>query len=315
MPEYYEDYKILTTRVRINPDSHSRFVDWQAELKKAITTFPGFTSLEILSKGVRDEITWTFKQRFNTLHNLNAWKDSPERIRLLEALKFFLVKGDPGIQDEVSNASDQSEGVTEVIITEVNPENEDDYRLWMAKIHQVEAKFPGFRGVYVQSPHEGGGRHWITLLQFDCPKSLDFWLNSPERQDVLSESKAIISSLESHRVISPFAGWFSSIARTGESPPVWKQTMIILLVLFPIVMLELKFLLPLLTSFNSSVATFISNAISVSLISWPMMPIAIWFLGWWLTPNAYRRTYTTILGTILLIVLYLLEIGIFWNIL
>src|SRR5262249_32985415 len=142
-----------------------------------------------------------------------------------------------------------------------------------------------FRGVYVKSPTPGQGENWITLLRFDSQEHLDRWLTSKERKEVLKEARPLITSLESHRVISPFAGWFASTATDGRIPPVWKQTCLVLLVLFPIVMLELKFLLPLTKNLNLSVGTFIGNAISVTLVSWPMMPIAIYFLRWWLSPS------------------------------
>jgi len=79
--------------------------------------------------------------------------------------------------------------------------------------------------------------------------------------------------------------------------------------------LELKYLLPRLTDLNSSLATFIGNSISVTLISWPMMPIAILFLGWWLAPKPEKRLQATLWGTIFIILLYLAEIALFWNLL
>ena len=199
--------------------------------------------------------------------------------------------------------------VTEVIVTEVTPGKEEEFRMWSAKIHQAEAKFPGFRGVYIQSPKRGG-KFWITLLQFDTLENLDRWLQSSERKQVLQESSPLVSSLETHRVISSSTGWLASIAKTGELPPVWKQTMLVLLVLFPIVVFELKYLSPLTASLNPSLGTFIGNAISVTLISFPMMPIALYFLGWWLSPHSLK---TSIVGSILLGLLYLAEIALFWN--
>ncbi len=203
--------------------------------------------------------------------------------------------------------------VTEVIVTQVSPDKEEAFQKWAAKIHHAEAKFPGFRGVYVQSPRQSKGHSWITLLQFDSTANLDRWLDSSERQEVLKESSDFITSLESHRMVSPYAGWFASIAQTGEIPSVWKQTMIVLLVLFPIVMFELKYLMPWIEGLNSSVGTFIGNAISVTLISFPMMPIAIVFLGWWLAPAGKNRLQKTILGTIMVLGLYLIEIVLFWR--
>ena len=51
--------------------------------------------------------------------------------------------------------------------------------------------------------------------------------------------------------------------------------MLVILMLFPIVMLEIRFLSPLLKGVNTSPATFIGNVISVFLLAWLFMPIAI----------------------------------------
>jgi antibiotic biosynthesis monooxygenase (ABM) superfamily enzyme len=221
--------------------------------------------------------------------------------------------GDNAIQDVESESSELTNNVTEVFVTQVSPDKEDAYREWIAKIHQVESKFPGFRGMYVQAPNKNQGRNWITFLQFDTQKNLDRWLSSSERQQVLSEAQPLITVLESHRVITPYAGWFASLTEKGEIPSVWKQTMLVLLVLFPIVMLELKYLSLLTSNLNSSLATFIGNAISVTLIAWPMMPMTIDLLGWWLSPKNEKNSKITILGTCLLVLLYIIEIAVFWN--
>ncbi len=223
------------------------------------------------------------------------------------------------IIEEVSKESSLRNGVTEVFVTRVPREKEKNYQEWLAKIHAAEALFPGFRSVYVQSPTQnqlnknGSGKSWITFLQFDTPDHLDHWLTSKERLNILEESYSLIETLESHRVISPFAGWFSSKMTGQIAPPLWKQTMLVLLVLFPIVMVEFKFLLPHLQGINQALSTFLANGISVCLISWPMMPLAILSLSWWLTPTEAHRKYKNVLGTIFVVLLYIIEIAYFWN--
>lgn len=313
MPIAREKATIITNKIHVNAKSMNDFADWQAKLNATIAFFPGFVSLEILSPTETSQTDWLIVQRFDHSDSLFAWSKSKERMKLQNELKKLLANNDEAIQEVESEDSNAQSSVTEVFVTQVNPGRENAYREWIAKIHQVEAKFPGFRGVYVQAPSKGQGVNWITLLQFDTPENLDCWLSSSERKEVLKQSKQLIASLESHRVISPYAGWFASIAKDGEMPSVWKQTMIVLLVLFPIVMLELKFLSPLIANLNSSLATFIGNAISVTLIAWPAMPIAIFFLGWWLSPKGNNQQRTTIFGSGLLILLYLLEIAIFWD--
>ncbi len=302
---------ILTTKVRVEPHFQNAFADWQAKLNAVIAAFPGFVSLEILSPRDPSQLDWEIIQRFYNNEQVLAWRTSREYKNLIDELRTLLKdEGESAVQESELGTHNLQGGVTEVFITEVNPNEDARFRKWIAKIHQAEAKCPGFRGVYVQSPTTGQGKNWITLLQFDTQENLDKWLSSKEREQVLKESKPLIAAIESHRMISPFAGWFSSIARKGEVSPAWKQTMLVLLVLFPIVMLELKFLSPLTSRLGTSLSMFIGNAISVSLIAWPMMPIAIWFLGWWLSPQGNKRTKTA-LGTCLILALYLIEIVVF----
>jgi antibiotic biosynthesis monooxygenase (ABM) superfamily enzyme len=301
---------IITFRVRIKPAYKMDFTDWQAKLNAEIVRFSGFISLEFLSSNSRQE-KWVIVQRFSTRESALAWRGSTQCLDLLAELKNYLAEK----ITETSDLEKNGEGnVTEIIVTQVHPEQEDAYREWSAKIHQIESKFPGFKGVYIQSPRNRG-KNWITLLQFDTQENLDNWLGSSERLELLKNSGSAMASCETHRVMSPYAGWFASLSKTGDAPALWKQTMIILLVLFPIVMLEMKYLNPLIAGLNSSLATFIGNAISVTLISFPMMPIAIWFLGWWLAPAGKKAKQQTIIGTAIVLFLYLIEIIVFWNLL
>lgn len=305
----------MVTTLCIQPQAHDQFADWQAQLHATIAAFPGFVSLEITTSQEDKNRTWTVVQRFINKEHLDTWRTSEERQKLLEALKPLLVEdNNNALRDSTKTAFDKQGGITEVFVTQISPENENAYRKWLAKMHQAEAKFPGFRGVYVKFPTHKHSRHWITFLQFDTPDHLDQWIASPERRALLQEAKPLIDSLDSHRMITPYSGWFSSISKEGHAPTVWKETMLVLLVLFPIVMFELRFLSPLTASLNPSLATFIGNAISVSLIAWPMMPIAIYFLKWWLAPEPSNKL-ATIKGVYVVLGLYLIEIAILWNLL
>ena len=311
MPIETEKAAILTTKVAIKSDQLIEFADWQSQFNAGIAAYPGFVSLEILSPVLPEQPKWVLVQRFHSSQDLASWQQSEVQHDFMRKLEKYLVNTDK-IEETISTSAGIQGGITEVFITQVAPENEKAFREWIAKIHCAEAKFPGFRGAYVQSPSPGS-INWITLLQFDTLEHLDCWLNSPEREKVLSEAQGLISAMESHRMISPYAGWFASIAQTGVLPPVWKQTMLVLLVLFPIVVLELRYLTFLTGGLNPSLGTFIGNAISVALISWPMMPIVLSFLGWWLIPKPAHSRRDTIIGLFLILTLYLIEIALFWR--
>lgn len=314
MADDLEKILIITTQVNVVPPLKNQFIDWTSKLNSIIAGFPGFVSLEVLSPTDPSTQKWSIIQKFSNSESVNHWRQSESRRSLIEELTHLLGNSEAiNIEEVESRLSQQLGGVTEVILTHVSPGMETAYREWFAKIHKMEAKFPGFRGVYLQSPSKGQENNWITLLEFDNQTHLDAWLSSPEREKILHESTVFVSSFEAHRVISPYAGWFGSLAKQSDIPPTWKQTMIVLLVLFPIIMLELKFLSPLTHELNKSVATFIGNAISVILLAWPFVPIAIRCLTWWLSPKGAHQQLLTILGTIVVLLLYGIEIFLFWR--
>ena len=141
----------------------------------------------------------------------------------------------------------------------------------------------------------------------DLDPLCDAWLASPERARLVRESEALVEGWSSRRLAQPFAGWFRAAA-PSETPPDWKQAMVVLLVLFPIVMLELRLLAPLTRGLNAVAGTFFANAISVGLLTWPVMPIANRALDWWLRPSRLAARRITPLGAGLLIAVYLVEI-------
>ncbi len=301
---------IKTIHVVIPSDNLDAFVEWQGKLNTTIATLPGFVSLEIAYPSIAQN-QWAIIERFDSQESADNWNRSDIRKELIEEIKNLATNRT--IKEEFVGLSNFQDGITEVLVTEIDPEREQEFKAWAAKIHQVEAKFPGFRGVYLQSPGTKSGRHWITILKFDTPENLDRWLNSAERQNMLKESHNLLSSLESHRVISAYAGWFATAAKNGVLPPVWKQSMIVLLVLFPIIMLEIKYFNPLVQSLHNTLGVFLGNALSVALLGWPAMPIAIKALNWFLVPPKEKYTQYTVLGTILILCLYLFELAIFWN--
>ena len=189
----------------------------------------------------------------------------------------------------------------------MTPGQEEAFRLWGERIQQVQARFRGYMGTLVQAPLSSDIPYWTTLVRFEAPAFLDAWLESPERKAILAEATPQVSGWQSHRMSNAFAGWFANEQRLAP-PPAWKQTCLVLLVLFPIVMLEIRFLSPLLSGLPLTVSTFLGNAISVSLVSWPLMAVAIFGLGWWLRPLAQQRWRTEVLGVSAVVGLYAVEI-------
>ncbi len=211
--------------------------------------------------------------------------------------------------------NDTTNEVTEVITTDVKPGMEEQYREWASRIQQAQTAFPGYRGSFVQPPHPGE-RSWTTLMRFATAEQLEAWMASPERLALLGEADALVEREMLHRVDNSFPGWIPNDPVSGKAPSMWKTAALVLLTLYPVVMLEIKFLTPFLAQFHldPALATFIGNAISVALTTWPLMPWAIRAFRPWLFPGDQPGNAPAI-GTVILIVCYGVELALLWHLL
>jgi hypothetical protein len=93
------------------------------------------------------------------------------------------------------------------------------------------------------------------------------------------------------RLATSFPGWVSIDPMTGKGPPNWKTGLLVILGLFPIVMLEMRFLSPILAALglHASLATFVCNSVSVLGTTFVTMPLFIRWFGWWLFPEKTCR--------------------------
>jgi uncharacterized protein len=76
-------------------------------------------------------------------------------------------------------------------------------------------------------------------------------------------------------------------------------------------MIELRLLVPRLSGLDPVFGTFLGNAVSVWLLAWPVMPTPNRAFDWWLRPGPLGPRRTTAAGIILLLGLYIVEIGVF----
>ena len=192
----------------------------------------------------------------------------------------------------------------------------DRYREWATRIQAAQARYPGYRGMYLQPPASGKDGHWTSILRYDSAAHLEAWMNSPERRALLEESKEFIESEELMSLKTSFPGWVPMDPVTGEPPPNWKAALLVLLGLFPIVMLEMRFLSPILTGLHlhASMATFIGNTISVALTSFVTMPLFVRWFAWWLFPKGNRAAVDA-KGVAILCALFAAEVIVLWKLL
>jgi uncharacterized protein len=301
----------LVAKFQLRSDAENAFAEWQARALTRAAGFEGFLNSEITPSG--QGLAWNVLLRFADSKHLDAWRKSETWQSLLaDATPLLAEKSSIEVQVKESESDD---GVVEVIITQVKPGREAAYRDWETRIQQAQSKFPGYRGSYVQPP-VAGELGWTTLMRFDTAKQLDTWLKSPERAALVREAESLVDYAHLQRMGTSFPGWFPTDPKTGKGPPNWKAAMLVLLGLFPIVMLEARFLSPQLANVNSSLGMFIGNVISVGLTTYLTMPLFIKTFGWWLFPkSAAENVAVNLAGTAVIFLLYAIEVAALWQLL
>jgi len=308
-----ESTLLLCARVRAGHEQEFR--SWQARWQHELLQSPGARSFEVLPQA-RDRDENVGVANFDTVDALGAWRDGATNRALIEEAREH-VEGGVIMQlaDKAATEHYAQAGATEVIITRVKSGKEEAYRAFADRIQRTQQTFPGYIGSFVQPPqHNETG--WTTVLRFQTVRDLNHWLNSPERKALLKESEDLIEGFAAQRVDTSFPGWVPADPATGKPPNRWKTSGLILLVLFPVIMLELRFLNPVLraANFPPALGTFTGNAISVALTTWPLLPLAIRAFHAWLFPEGQPK-WLVLASPGILLACYLVELAIFWRLL
>lgn len=308
----------LLATARIHPSAQADFAAWQARHSVNVSHFAGFISSDMVAppKGNAD-LPWTIILNFDSEENLQTWKQSEVRATLLHEVIPLLDGGNFGETLRLgAEGSMPHAEVTEVIFSKVKPGMADHYREWAVRIQSAQAKYPGYRGMYLQPPAGNSGGHWTSILRYDSTENLEAWMKSLERRTLIAETGEFIESEELMRLATAFPGWVPIDPLTGKGPPNWKTAMLVLLGLFPIVMLEMKFLNPVLSELglHDSPAIFIGNVLSVALTSFFTMPWFVRRFTWWLFP-LNSASLVTARGIAILVALFLLEVLSLWKLL
>jgi antibiotic biosynthesis monooxygenase (ABM) superfamily enzyme len=303
---------VVLVQGRVTPGRENEYLRWQAEIDDECRTFPGFQGCEVIPPvpGIQENHVVVY--RFDSFPHLDAWLRSDTRQTLL-ARSHGLFASEPR-QHVVAGRGSAQPASGMVVSTRVKPGREQEYRAWQARIDAEAARFPGFLGSEVFPPVPGLQDAWVVLVRFDSPENLQKWLLSDVRKRLIDESARLWDEARVETFSGAFPGWFGAVS-TGSGPaalpPDWKQAMIVLLVLYPIVMLLTHFLSPSLASLPLAVSMFIGNLASVAVLTWLLMPLANRAFGFWLTPSGARGRFVELRGIAVIVAGYAVAIAIF----
>jgi antibiotic biosynthesis monooxygenase (ABM) superfamily enzyme len=180
-----------------------------------------------------------------------------------------------------------------VVVQRVPPACADWFMEWQRGITGAAEDFPGYRDTDVYPPAEGQRDEWVVVLHFDDEPSLRRWLDSPARAEWVQKLRAKVGDFEVKTLPGGFGPWFAGLARGPDhGPPSWKMALTVLLGLYPTVMLLAIFVGPYTNPLGMALAMLLSNALSVSILQWGVMPVLTTLLRPWLKAKAGKKVVT-----------------------
>jgi antibiotic biosynthesis monooxygenase (ABM) superfamily enzyme len=297
----------IVTQTRVRDGMAEEFARWQSTISAAAAEFPGFIEQSVMPPSPPVQVDWVILQRFASAEAASAWLRSDRRTRLLDESRPVVVG-----PDDVHVVRDQRAGVrpapvSAVISTRVKPGQEAAFRAWEQRIAAAQAKSAGFQGYRFEPPIPGVQDDWLAILRFETERDLQTWLDSPERRKLLDESAPFVEDFRARVVRTGFEQWFPTGNDGASAPAVWKQDMMVLLMLYPVVFLfGIWVQNPLLikrAGVPFFLALFIGNAVSTVALNW-LVPWVSRRFAWWLSPPRDPGGRISIAGAVVVIALY-----------
>jgi len=282
---------------------------WQEDVNRAVAEFAGYLGNDVAGSADADE--WTVVYRFDSKPHLESWLTSQERTDLIgRGADLF----DGSASQNVLVREDEADQVTVVVSHPVSPPDEDAFLDWQDRVTDAERGFDGFRGAELFRPVAGIQEEWTALYRFDSDEHLDAWLESPERQRLLDEGKRF-RNFSLKRISSPFGSWFAPPdgEAGGEAPTQWKTAFSVLVGLYPTVVLLTLAISAIWKKAELWESLLIGNVLSVSLLTWVVMPVVTRALRFWLEPEGgYADARLNTRGTAACVAFLTFAAFVFW---
>ncbi|MBD2230713.1 antibiotic biosynthesis monooxygenase [Phormidium tenue] len=188
----------------------------------------------------------------------------------------------------------QSGPVTLVISEVVEPSKVDDYEAWTKGINRDARQFEGFLGVEIIRPRDHAHPEYVVIVKFESYDRLRRWLISPTYRAWMDQSYGLIAARSQQQLSSGLELWFTlPQARLGmtsplPSPPYYKQVVLGVLAVYPLILLANRLLGPLLGRLPPLLGLFISVIFVSALLTYPVMPWLSKGLAFWLYPTGSK---------------------------
>ena len=177
-----------------------------------------------------------------------------------------------------------NEPVTTMFTDRVKPDRIAEYDAWSAGINGDVKQFPGFLSVDVIRPEDSDHPEYITLVKFNSCKHLKRWRESPNAAKWMEKLPNLLAGSSHKQEGVGLELWFDrpNSSQSLKEPPFWKQVLIGVICVYPLILILIWALAPFTASLPSSVALLLNVIILSSLLTYPVMPWITRLLRPWL---------------------------------
>ncbi len=188
---------------------------------------------------------------------------------------------------------------------------ETDFHDAHRRLTQVASEFAGYEGTAV---FPGAPGQWWSLIRFRTEPQLSAWLQSPLRTEVLPDVR---SSLERDFSVfaqtTPLGTTVRRVNGRTAMTPSWKTAMLLLMVLYPMVMLQSKFVAPIFGRLGMEqwLSVWLGQVLMVGLMQWWLMPTVSSWCRRWLDPIDGAGLRISLRGAVIAVIVYVVSLTVF----
>ncbi|MBD2190138.1 hypothetical protein [Pseudanabaena mucicola] len=201
------------------------------------------------------------------------------------------------VQDEIFYSSAVIEHI-------VSKDKQIAFRQWHQSLVRSIQKAEGYIQIDMPSPLEckNGVLKWYSVMHFDSPTHLNNWLASSDRKEMMKTGQQFFETYRFKSFTTGLEGWFShqsGAEMTSLGPSAWKQALIVVLGLYPIVFLQSKLFesLGIMQSWSFANSMLVNLLITTIILTWFVIPQITRPLEFWLRPAyVFSKTKTELVG-------------------
>ncbi|TQF74110.1 hypothetical protein FK531_05510 [Rhodococcus spelaei] len=216
-----------------------------------------------------------------------------------------------GNDDTSGGASGNDDAVTVAVSHPSVSGREAEFLAWQQRVVEAEKAFPGFRGSQTRRPVTGIQENWTILFTFDSSENLERWLSSPERAALLEEGREF-RGFEVHPIANPFGSWFPAGGPDAAPAAQWKTALSVLIGLYPTVVILTLLIAEIWPGAPLWLGLLVGNVLSVTILTWVVMPVVTRALRFWLEPDDPRDLRTERLGVAISVAFLAVAAIVFW---